>query len=391
MPSVSIAPWRSACWDEPRPVSCDSVRALILGHSYVDPDRRGKLRALAAQGAELRVLVPEEWRDHRYGRCWRQDFERERGFELAPVSVEQADGPEDAHWRQRDLIRLVRDFRPDIVQIEEEPSARAAARAVAAARVTGAPVAVFTRETVSRPRPWRVERRRRRVLGAARGVLAPNKKAQRLAAAHAPNAVSAVIPHAGVDVPPTPPAVRDDTFAIGFVGRLTRERGLDTLIRALCAVRVHGWTLTVVGEGPEREQLEALAIATKLGSRIRWVGPIAPAELEFVWPAFDLLVLPSRTTDGWAESSGAVALEAMAHGVPVIGTTCGALPEVIGPAGIVVPENDPAALTVAIAPLARPAARAALAAAGRARALAHYSHDAVARSTLDFWARVTAQ
>lgn len=368
------------------------MRALILSHAYVDPGRRGKLRALAAYGAELRVCVPAEWRDRRYGRRWRQGWERERGIEIAPVGVAQADGPEEARWRQRDLIRLVRDFRPQVVQVDEEPSARAAARAVAAARVTGAPLAVFTRETIAAPRPWRVERRRRRVLAAARGVVAANTKAARLAAPLAPHALRTVIPITGVAVPPTPPPVRDDRCTIGFVGRLTHERGLDLLIRALADVRVHGWTLTVVGEGPDRERLEALGVAWKLASRIRWLGPVSHAELERVWPDLDLLVMPSRTTPEWAETSGTVVVQAMAHGVPVIGTTCGALPEVIGEAGVVVPEGDAPALTAAIAPLARDVTqRAALSVAGRNRALAHYSHDAVARRTLEFWTGMAAR
>ncbi|HYT73032.1 MAG TPA: glycosyltransferase, partial [Gemmatimonadales bacterium] len=87
----------------------------------------------------------------------------------------------------------------------------------------------------------------------------------------------------------------------------------------------------------------------------------------------------------WAESSGQVVAEAMAHEVAVVGTSAGATPEMIGDAGLVVPPDDPAALAAALRRLASEAARRPFAQAGRARAMRFFSDDAVAERTLDFW------
>jgi glycosyltransferase involved in cell wall biosynthesis len=96
----------------------------------------------------------------------------------------------------------------------------------------------------------------------------------------------------------------------------------------------------------------------------------------------DVLVGPSRTTPRWKEQFGRMLVEAMACGVPVIGSTSGEIPNVIGDAGLVVPEGDGVALRTAIARLRDDAReRRDLAERGRARVLALFTQQAVARRT----------
>jgi glycosyltransferase involved in cell wall biosynthesis len=68
--------------------------------------------------------------------------------------------------------------------------------------------------------------------------------------------------------------------------------------------------------------------------------------------AFDVMVLPSRSIPTWREQFGRVLTEAMACGTPLIGSSCGAIPEVIGDAGLIVPEEDHLALAGALDRLA---------------------------------------
>ncbi len=94
----------------------------------------------------------------------------------------------------------------------------------------------------------------------------------------------------------------------------------------------------------------------------------------------DVLVLPSRTQPNWKEQFGRVLIEAMSCGVPVIGSTCGEIPQVIGEAGLVFPEGDVAALRAALSRLIdQPELRAELARRGRARVLAEFTQAAIAR------------
>jgi glycosyltransferase involved in cell wall biosynthesis len=174
-------------------------------------------------------------------------------------------------------------------------------------------------------------------------------------------------------------------LAIGFVGRLVPRKGLDNLLQALARNRGAPWHLTVVGDGPERERLEALASELRLAARIRWTGGLPADQLARIWPELDLLVQPSRALPDWQEANAQVLVEAMAYEVAVLGSDSGVIPEIVGEAGLVVPAGDCAALADAVLGLADEGTRKELARAGRARALRLYSDDAVAERTLEFW------
>ena len=99
----------------------------------------------------------------------------------------------------------------------------------------------------------------------------------------------------------------------------------------------------------------------------------------------DVLVLPSRTTRRWAEQFGHVLLEAMAAGAVVVGSDSGAIPEVIGEAGVIFPERDTQALAGVIEQLADdPERRSRLRLAGGERA-AEFTHERIARQLIGFW------
>lgn len=160
------------------------------------------------------------------------------------------------------------------------------------------------------------------------------------------------------------------------------------MLEALTRHRELAWTLTVVGDGPEREALERLASQRRLAARVRWSGALSAADVAKTWSTLDVLVQPSRATDEWSEPTGHTLAEAMANEVAVIGTASGAAPEVIGDAGLVVPPDDPDALAKAIGGMADPEARWSYAEAARARAISRFSDDAVAEASINFWKEI---
>jgi glycosyltransferase involved in cell wall biosynthesis len=99
--------------------------------------------------------------------------------------------------------------------------------------------------------------------------------------------------------------------------------------------------------------------------------------------AFDVLVLPSLTRPNWKEQFGRVLVEAMSSGIPVIGSDSGAIPDVIGESGLIVPEGDVTALMEALARLQTSAElRTALGTNGRSRVIHHFTHEQVAQDTV---------
>jgi len=160
---------------------------------------------------------------------------------------------------------------------------------------------------------------------------------------------------------------------------------VDTLLQALALNRDTPWHLTVVGDGPDRERLEKLATMHRLAARVRWLGALPPASLPRVWTDVDVLVMPSRSAEGWNEPHGNVLAEAMAYEVAVVGAATGVLPELIGDAGVIVPPGEPKPLADALRGLGDPEVRVPYAKAARARALRLFSDDAVAERTMEFW------
>lgn len=364
-------------------------RCLILSTAYADPAPRGKLRALAGLGLEVTALVPQRWPDPVYGRLQVATWERQHGVEIFPLPVSATD-PAVARFPRRALAALLRDKRPDVLQIEEEPGGVLATQAADAARRTRVPVVFCSATNVRWSDGWRAGRRRRRTLRAARGALAGSSAAADLLFGVRPELPVEVVPAHGVPVPPTPAHVPHDGQRIAYVARLERRRGLDTLLHALATRRAHAWTLRVVGDGPDRVPLETLANELRLAARIEWTGALPADQVRAQWPEIDVLVHPGRRGPEWEEPHGDLVAEAMGHEVAVIGTLAGVVPEVIGDAGLLVPPDDPVSLADALGVLTDPAEQHVYATAARARALAEFTDAAVAERTLTFWRGVLA-
>jgi glycosyltransferase involved in cell wall biosynthesis len=164
-----------------------------------------------------------------------------------------------------------------------------------------------------------------------------------------------------------------DEFVIGGIGRLTGQKGWDVLVEAAPAVheQVPHAVIAVIGDGG-RAGLEPSARSA--GVQLLGHRDDAASLLS----AFDLVVCPSRF-----EGLPLVPMEAMYAGVPIVASDIPSMREVIGDAGVLVPPENPGALSSAIAELAGdPARRGGLAAAGRERAQELFTAERMAADTL---------
>jgi glycosyltransferase involved in cell wall biosynthesis len=161
----------------------------------------------------------------------------------------------------------------------------------------------------------------------------------------------------GVDgraIRPRDPA--EETATILHVGRLVAVKGAEYLIRAfaLVAGRFPAAELAIIGDGPLKSSLQALARSLGVGERVRVLGALPHDQVLGWMRKAAMLVLPSvRTGTGRVEGLGMVLLEAAACGVPAVGSRIGGIPEGIadGQTGFLAPEKDPPALARAIADL----------------------------------------
>jgi glycosyltransferase involved in cell wall biosynthesis len=230
--------------------------------------------------------------------------------------------------------------------------------------------------------------RRNRTLSGAVGIVGVNESAVRLGVRDHPALPHRTAPQVGVSLPLSTHRSSHVGLSIGFVGRLIPEKGLDLLFRA-CVKLVGRWNIIVVGTGPAQEELEGLAERLGIAGRVTWLGALPRSGVEDVWSRLDCIVVASRTTSRWIEITPRAALDAMAHGIAVVGSAAGAVPETVGDAGIVVPEEDVPALAAALQRLHdTPGECARLGAAGRRRVMDEYTDAAVADKTLRFWREV---
>jgi glycosyltransferase involved in cell wall biosynthesis len=165
----------------------------------------------------------------------------------------------------------------------------------------------------------------------------------------------------------------DDGFVVGYAGNLTDQKGWTVLVRAI-ELLPQTFRLAVVGDGPQLDALRERLAAPALSGRAAYLGLLPKERVWSFYRSLDCLVVPSVTTPRLKEQVGGVMLDAMAMGVPVVASASGGMPDVMGPAGVLVQENDAEALAEAIERLARdPGLRARLSAAGRERFRAEFA------------------
>ena len=126
--------------------------------------------------------------------------------------------------------------------------------------------------------------------------------------------------------------------ALLFVGRLVSVKGVDVALKALSELDP-AYTLTICGDGDEREALQTLARRLGVDDRVAFEGWVGHDEIAEYARRASLQLVPSRY-----EPFGIVALEAIAAGCPVIASDTGGLPEAVGRCGVLVPPDDPEAL-----------------------------------------------
>ena len=176
----------------------------------------------------------------------------------------------------------------------------------------------------------------------------------------------------------------DQTFVIGYVGRLLGMKGLDTLLEAIAQLNMN-CKILLVGRGEYKPQLEKLADQLVISEKIVWIDGVPPEDVPKYINCMDTLVLPSRTTPDWVEFFGRVLVEAMACQVPVIGSDSGEIPNVIGNAGLTFPEGKAELLANQIQMIAQDSVlRSSLIQLGLER-VKEFSWETIAQRTLEVY------
>lgn len=354
------------------------IRVAMVSKACIVGIYQRKLELIAQDDVDLLVLVPTAWHDER-GEMPLEHAYRQ-GYRLVPLPL-RFNGNYHLH-HYIGLGQRLRDFQPDILHIDEEPYNLAAWQCLYHAG--SARTVFFSWQNIQRTYPPPFNWGERWVLNQIDYALVGTESAGTVWRAKGYNGPMATVPQFGTDPDLFRPSNSqpDRPFTIGYIGRLVEEKGVHLLLRA--AAKLPGdWRLRILGGGPLRDALAAVANQLRIADQVMFEPQIPSTEMPPYYHHLDALVLPSLTRPNWKEQFGRVLVEAMASGVPVIGSDSGAIPDVIGDAGLVVAEGDVDALADTLRCLMDDTAlRSRLREAGRQRVIDRFTHGQVAAATV---------
>ena len=383
------------------------MKVLMLSKACIVGTYQKKLEEIAAiDDVELTVAVPPSWDDPRSPT--RLERVHTQGYELIVTDI-LFNGNYHLHFYPK-LRRIIRQIQPDIVHIDEEPYNLATFHAMWLAQGVRAGTVVFSWQNVFRPYPPPFSLMERYVLSKADALLVGNREAASVWQRKGYTGPMHLIPQFGVDPGiyyrheraarrerlsvfkyRSASAPSQPTLVIGYVGRLVEEKGVELLL--LAASRLVGpWTMHILGSGPDRARLEKMAQWLGISPRVTFDEKMPSTHLPHYFSGLDVLVLPSLTRPNWKEQFGRVLIEAMACDVISIGARSGAIPEVIGDAGLTFAEGEVDELRNHLQRLIdHVELRDELRQKGRRRVTENYTQAAIAKNTVEVYRQVLDQ
>ncbi|MEL7332539.1 MAG: glycosyltransferase [Cyanobacteria bacterium J06560_2] len=373
------------------------LRVLVVSHAYVTGVNQGKLDAIAAtQAADVGLLVPTGWQ----ALGWQKSLTLEKPYpsiQVFPAKISFSGRVGAYVYRPWAIWNTIKTFKPDVLHVEQEVFSLSALQMALAARAFKLPMTIFGWENMDRQlssfRSWI----RQFVLDTVQAVIPGNQEGEELVRKWGYTGTVEVMPQIGVDAvlfapqqPKEQPERPDTTgkFCIGYLGRFTYQKGLDTLFAAVQRLRqqTDNFCLVMCGSGPDEAELKAEAKVLGIEDVVIWRGKIAPTKVPDEMATFDVLALPSKSGDSWKEQFGHVLIEAMCMGVPVVGSTCGEIPNVIGEPSYVFTESDVDGLfDILNRMMSEPTWQQQAKDYGLERVHKYYTHERIAVRLLNLW------
>jgi L-malate glycosyltransferase len=399
----------------PQSVEEDIMKILVASHTYIVDLNCEKFKTLAAlePGIEVTIVVPKKWRP---GGVQNKMIEtrpwQDGSFRVVPVS-NFSQNNQGMLCFGADLVALMGEFHPDIIQVEQGAKAIGYAQMITLNRLLklNAKNLFFTWWNLPYELKFPISALEAHNLRHSHGIVSGNQDGVDVLRQRGYKGEMRVMPQLGVDEslfrPQPQPQLRSqlgiqpDEFVIGFVGRFVEEKGLLTLLDAVAGLsREFPWKLLLLGRGALKEQLLEKAAKAGMSDQLIITESVPHDDVPRYINLMNTLVLPSQSTEkfktltsvGWKEQFGHVLIEAMACQVPVVGSDSGEIPHVIGDGGLVFPEGNSEALRGCLERLMHePEEAVALSKRGYARAMECYTNRALAQQQLDFYKHLLGQ
>jgi glycosyltransferase involved in cell wall biosynthesis len=365
------------------------MRVLMISKALVAGTSQRKLEELAKlPGVELTLVTPEYWQSDDGSKLVLERLYTS-GYRMivTPLSL---NGNFHLHYYPQ-LGRIMREVRPEVVHIDEEPYNFSTFHAMMLSQKHKARALFFTWQNLYRTYPPPFRQMELYNYRRAASALAGNRDAESVLRRKGYRGPVRIIPQFGFDTDiykrsePRKPHSANDPFTLGFVGRLVEQKGLPLMVEALTSLPEYCRVL-FIGNGPMKSVLEEQAMRLGVADRVTFKAGVPTYEIPNELQQLDALVLPSLTRPNWIEQFGRVLPEAMACETPVIGSRSGEIPHVISDAGLVFEEGNVQDLASCVHKLLDdPTLYATLATKGRQRVLDNYTQEQIARQTYEVY------
>lgn len=328
-------------------------KILVLSHAGVLDVNRAVFQELARLDLDITMVVPQQWEGDLIRSLRFEARESDRPLRVVPLPVAFS-GRGSLFFYRSSLRQALAGWEPDLVFLDEEPWSLAALQTCLAFPKTD--LWFFTKENLDKIIPWPFSSLEQWVYRHAAGAFAVSDEVEQVLRAKGyrgpilrlHHSYDPVLFRARPDLERQ--RIREEfaiprqSTVIGYFGRLTLEKGLIDLAKALQILakeeNLPEWFFCCVGNGLAEEDMKR-ALAFLPSSRYRMLSAISHDRVGSLLSAVDVLVLPSRTTRRWKEQFGRILVEAMACGAAVVGSNSGEIPHLIGRAGggLVFPEG----------------------------------------------------
>ncbi|HEU5012776.1 MAG TPA: glycosyltransferase family 4 protein [Roseiflexaceae bacterium] len=368
------------------------MRVLLISHALVTRSNHRLPEELARfSDIDLHVFAPEWWNEESRSVQQEKTFDPRYAIRLGKTAYFRQPMPNLFLFRTG-LAQAIRELQPDILDVHEEPFSLAMGQILLLRRAFApqARLMFYSWQNIVKRYPPPFSLFEQWAFREASYATVPVSEVGDVLRRKGYRGPLAINPP-GVDehiFMPMPAArmetraalgVAPDATLLGYLGRLAPEKGIQDIVAAL-PLLPSTTRLLIVGGG-DRTAVERQAHALGVADRLMFTGAVNRLETPRFLNALDMLVVPSHTTPRWKEQFGRVIAEAAMCGLPVIGSSSGAIPEVVGPTGLVFPEGNVPALTNAVRLLiAQPDMARKLGEQARMRALEQFT-----------WARVAAE
>ena len=365
------------------------MRILMISKALVAGTSQRKLEEIAkCPGVELTLVTPPYWQsDDGSKQVLEQLYTSGYRMIVTPMAM---NGNFHLHYYPQ-LGQIMGEVQPEVVHIDEEPYNFATFQAMRLASRRGAKALFFTWQNLYRSYPPPFRQFELYNYKHAAVALAGNRDASDVLKRKGYEGPIRIIPQFGFDTEiysrsmPRPKRGKNDPFILGFLGRLKEEKGLNLMIDALTYLPDYCQAV-FIGHGPMKAALEEQAARLGLSQRVIFKPGVPTDQVPHELEQLDVLVLPSVSRPNWTEQFGRVLAEAMSCETPVIGSTCGEIPYVIGDGGLIFKEGDAQELAARVRELLDdPILYATLARKGRQRVLENYTQGRIARQTYEVY------